>query len=116
MTDDTRPDPADEGDHPQEPPVSLSELGPTRLDLLCPPDVRQELTARRAEGEALLASTLHWAQATSGALSRYEDGLAGQELTDDLHRALGAAVGVADLFAIADELAEVGEILAGSGR
>ena len=37
-------------------------------------------------------------------------------LTDDLHRALGAAVGVADLFAIGDEFAEVGEILAGSGR
>lgn len=64
--------------------VAFLARTPSRWSLI---SVRQELAARRAEGEALLAGAVqHWAHAASAALSPYEDDLVGQELTDDLHR------------------------------
>ncbi|MCU1497583.1 MAG: hypothetical protein JWM47_1536 [Acidimicrobiales bacterium] len=105
MSDDTRPGASTTSGHYTDP-------MPAWLELLCPLALRRELESRRTEGEALLAGALLWARAVSRSLSRFEDGLADQHLTDDLHRALGAALGVEELFSVADELGELTHIMA----
>lgn len=109
MPDDTRPDPA-EHRHAGEP-QARPEL-PLWLEELVPADVRADLAQRRRQGRALNLDAGRWAVAASEAIGRFELAADASDLSDGRRREAARRLGIGDLYAIADDLAELVEIVA----
>ncbi len=99
MSDDTRPD-GDDAPGPN-PNRTWSECW---TDEPYPVDLGQQIDDLRTEGALVLALALPWSESVRSVLDHFEQAVAPLHLNDDLHRQVGQAAGIAELYDMLDSL------------
>ena len=99
MSDDTRPEGDDApGPHPDRTSIEswVGEPYPASLG--------QQIDDLRAEGAVVLALALPWSDSVRSMLDHFEQIVAPLHLDDELHRQVGEAAGIAELYEMLDVL------------
>ena len=99
MSDDTRPDGDDAiGPHPDRKDLENWVGDPY------PASLGQQIDDLRTEGAVVLALALPWSESVRSMLDHFEQIVAPLHLDDELHRKVGEAAGIAELYEMLDTL------------